>query len=159
MPIRFASPADLPRITEVALAAFGPITWQVTIDRLYGPLNGHDWRERWKQRMEKAFAEQTILVLEEGNAIVGFACGDLNEAFGLAHIDILAVDPAAHGKGYGRTLLQAIEDHFASLGARHVTLESLADNEVANSLYDRSGYQRVAHHVNWFKKLERGPGA
>src|ERR1051326_593832 len=126
MSIRLATPADLPRITEIALAAFGSITWQVTIDRLYGPLNGHDWQARWVARMEKAFREQMIFVLEDDGAILGFACGTLNKTFGLGNIDILAVDPVSHGNGHGRQLLKAIEDQFSSLGATHVQLESLA---------------------------------
>ncbi len=153
MAIRPATAADLPRLIEVSLASFGPITWQRNIDRLFGPLKGRDWRERWKRRVEKAFGEQTILVLEENGALLGYACGTVDDPIGLGHIDILAVDPGARGKGYGRRLLRAIEQHFAASGATHVTLESLSDNEVANSLYRRDGYQELARHLNWFKKL------
>jgi ribosomal protein S18 acetylase RimI-like enzyme len=153
MLIRPATPADLPRLVEVSLASFGPITWQREVDRLFGPLRGQDWRDRWKRRVEKSFGEQTILVLEEDAAILAYACGTLDEAIGLGHIDILAVDPSAQGKGYGRTLLRAIEDHFASRGATHVQLESLVDNETANTLYRRHGYHQLARHINWFKKL------
>ena len=154
MPVRLATSADLPRLIEVSLASFGPITWQRTVDRLFGPLNGHDWRNRWKRRVEKAMQEQTILVLEENGGILGYGCGTLDSALGLGHIDILAIDPAAQGKGHGRRLLRAMEGHFQRQGATHVTLESLADNETANSLYERHGYQRLAQHINWFKKLD-----
>lgn len=154
MQIRPATPGDLPRLVEVSLASFGPITWQRTVDRIFGPLHGHDWRDRWRRRVEKATQEQTILVLEENNEMLGYACGTLDTTLGLGHIDILAVDPSAQGKGYGLKLLRAIEDHFQSQGATHVTLESLVDNEIANALYERHGYQRLAQHINWFKKLE-----
>src|SRR5712692_885281 len=153
MPIRPATPSDLPRLIDLSLASFGPITWQRAVDRIFGPLRGQDWQARWRRRVEKAAREQTILVLEEDGAILGYACGTLDSVLGLAHIDILAVDPSAQGKGSGRRLLAAMEDHFRAQGATHLTLESLIDNDVANSLYERHGYQRLAQHINWFKKL------
>ena len=153
MPFRLATPGDLPRLTEVSLAAFGPVTWQQTVDRIFGPLNGRDWRERWKGRVEKAFREQTVLVLEENSDILGYACGSLDPNLALGHIDILAVDPAVQGHGHGRRLLHAIEDYFLGQGATHVQLESLVDNETANALYRREGYEALASHINWFKKI------
>lgn len=154
MPIRAAIPTDLSKLIEISLASFGPITWQRAVDRIFGPLNGQDWQARWRRRIEKAAGEQTILVLEEDGAMLGYTGGTLDPALRLAHIDILAIDPSAQGKGHGRRLLSAMEDHFRSQGAAHVTLESLIDNDVANSLYERHGYQRLAQHINWFKKLE-----
>jgi len=58
-----------------------------------------------------------------------------------------------HGQGHGRRLLRAFEDHFRALGATYLTLESLTDNETANALYRQEGYQVLAQHFNWFKKL------
>jgi ribosomal protein S18 acetylase RimI-like enzyme len=153
MRTRPAVPGDLSRIIEVSLAAFETVTWQRTVDRLFGPLRGLDWRERWRIRMEKAFQEETFVVLEENHQIIGYSCGTLDAATGVAHIDILAVDPAGQRRGCGRRLLSAMEEYFLSQGATHVTLESLVDNETANSLYRRTGYQQLAQHINWFKKL------
>jgi len=155
---RLATPADLPRLVEISLASFGAITWQRTVDRLFGPLNGHDWQERWRRRVETVLREQTILVLEESGEILGYASGTVDEALGLGHLEILAVDAAAQGKGHGRRLLQDFERHCFSRGARHLTLESLTDNEPANELYRREGYQAVAQHFNWFKKIGEGGG-
>ncbi|MBI3698618.1 MAG: hypothetical protein HY238_27740, partial [Acidobacteria bacterium] len=55
----------------------------------------------------------------------------------------------------GLLLLRAMEEHFLGRGASHVTLESLTGNETANALYRREGYQDLARHINWFKKIER----
>lgn len=151
--IRLATLDDLPRLIEVSLAAFDSVTWARRVERDFGPLKGQDWQARWRRRVEKAFREQTFLVLEEGGRVVGYACGALDEVIGLGHIDILAVEPSAQGRGHGRTLLRAIEEHFAAQGAGHVTLESLTDNETANTLYRREGYRAMAQHFNWFKKL------
>jgi len=154
--IRFATAEDLPRLIEVSLASFGEITWQRTVDRLFGPLNGYDWRDRWRRRVERALAEQTFLAAVENERIVGYACGTVDRSLGLSHIDILAVDPAAQGRGHGRRLLSAILDYFRSQGATHVTLESLVDNEAANALYRKEGFHQVASHFNWFRKITAG---
>ena len=147
-------PADLPRLIEVSLASFAPITWQRAVDEKFGLLNGHDWQDRWRRRVEKALREQTILVLEAEGAVLGYACGTVDAALGLAHLDILAVDPAAQGRGAGRLLLREAERYFASRGATHLTLESLNTNVAANALYQAEGYCTLACHWNWFKKLD-----
>jgi len=152
--IRLAVPQDLPRLVEVSLASFGEVTWQRAVDRVFGPLNGRDWRDRWRLRVEKALQEQTILVLERGSELLGYACGTVDPAVGLGHIDILAVDPSVQGQGCGRRLLRAMEDYFLSQDAGHVSLEALVENDTANSLYRREGYRQMACHINWFKKLE-----
>lgn len=153
MTIRPANAEDLPRLVEVCLASFGTITWQRKVDEQFGPLNRYDWRERWKRRVVKAFTDQQFLVLVEEGAILGCACGTVDKTTGLGHLDILAIDPAAQGKGRGKALLRAMEDFFASQGATHVTLESLVDNEAANALYRKEGFQPIASHYNWFKKI------
>ena len=43
---RLATPNDTPRLEELALAGFGPITWARTVNEKFGDLNGKDWKER-----------------------------------------------------------------------------------------------------------------
>lgn len=151
--IRLGAPDDLPRLIEISLAAFGEVTWQRAVDREFGPLKGLDWRERWRRRVEKGMREQTFLLLVEQNVIAGYACGTVDQATGLGHLDILAVDPACQGQGHGRRLLYAFQDWVRSQGGSHLTLESLTDNETANALYRREGFLTLASHLNWFKKI------
>jgi ribosomal protein S18 acetylase RimI-like enzyme len=152
--IRLGTPEDLPRLIEVSLASFGTVTWQRAVDARFGPLQGIDWRERWRRRVERAMQDQTFLVLVEEGQIAGYACGTFEPAVGLGHLDILAVDPAHQGKGYGRRLLYGFEDWVRSQGGSHLTLESLTDNETANELYRKEGYEVLASHLNWFKKIK-----
>jgi ribosomal protein S18 acetylase RimI-like enzyme len=152
--IRPATAADLPRLVEISLASFGPITWQRAVDEKFGPLRGHDWQDRWRRRVERAFHAQDVLVLEEDGRLLGYACGVVDPAIALGHLDILCIDPAAQGRGLGRLLLRAIQQHFASQGATHVTLESLAGNDTANALYRAEGFEVLANHWNWFKKID-----
>jgi len=151
--LRRGTPDDLPSLIEVSLASFATVTWQRTVDAKFGPLGGLDWRERWRRRVERALQEQTFLVLLEEDRIAGYACGTVDPVTGLGHLDILAVDPAYQGKGYGRRLLYAFEDWVRSQGGSHLTLESLTDNETANRLYQSERYQVLASHLNWFKKI------
>lgn len=151
--IRLGTPDDLPRLIEVSLASFDTVTWQRSVDSIFGPLNGLDWRERWHRRVERAMQEETFLVLVEDDRIAGYACGTVDRASGLGHLDILAVDPACQGKGHGRQLLHAFEDWLRSQGAGHLTFESLTDNDAANHLYLEEGFQALASHYNWFKKI------
>jgi ribosomal protein S18 acetylase RimI-like enzyme len=151
--IRLGTPDDLPRLIEVSLASFGTVTWQRTVDSVFGPLNGLDWRERWRRRVERAMQEETFFVLVEDDRVAGYACGTVDPAIGVGHLDILAVDPACQGKGHGRQLLHAFQDWLRSQGAAHLTFESLTDNDAANHLYLKEGFQAVASHYNWFKKI------
>ena len=155
--IRRGELEDLPRLVEISLAAFESVTWQREVDRLFGPLHGQDWKQRWRRRVARAIAEQTFLVLEENGRIAGYACGTLDKAIGLGHLDILAVDPAVQGHGHGCRLLHAFEEWVRAQGGSYLTLESLTGNETASALYRREGYQALASHYNWFKRLS-GPG-
>jgi GNAT superfamily N-acetyltransferase len=71
-----------------------------------------------------------------------------------AHIEVLAVRPAAQGRGIGRTLIGAVEDWARRRGHAHVTLNVFADNTRARTVYQRLGY--LAETVHYVKPLEPG---
>ena len=58
----------------------------------------------------------------------------------LLNIHDLAVLPQHRGKGAGRALLQAAEDHARREGCCRVTLEVLESNAGARALYRRFGF-------------------
>jgi ribosomal protein S18 acetylase RimI-like enzyme len=70
-----------------------------------------------------------------------------------AHLEVLAVDPAAQGRGIGRALVEAAERWARDRGYRHITLNVFARNERARALYERLGYQPET--VHYFKHLDR----
>jgi len=155
MPLTFrlANRSDYPRLEEMVLDAFAPITWFRRVDELFGPINGLDWRQRWQLRLKAAFASQTVLVGEESGAIVAYASGTYDPATRSAYIDLLAVDSRRQGKGYGRQMLRAIIAHFKQQGAQHAHLDCLANNETGNRLYESEGFRKVAEHARWWLKL------
>ena len=155
MPLTFrlANPADYPRLEEMVLEAFAPVTWLSRVDEIFGPINGLDWHQRWQLRLKAAFARQTVLVGEESGAIVAYASGTYDPATRSAYIDLLAVDSRRQGQGHGRQMLRAIIDHFKQQGAQHAHLDCLTSNQTGNRLYESEGFQKVAEHARWWLKL------
>jgi ribosomal protein S18 acetylase RimI-like enzyme len=155
MPLTFrlATPSDHPCLEKMVIEAFAPITWFRRVDDLVGPLNGLDWRERWKLRMKSVFQRQVVLVGEAEGEIVAYASGTYDAATRSAFVDLLAVDAAHQSKGYGRQMLRAILAHFKGQGAEHAHLDCLADNDAGNGLYEAEGFQKVAEHFRWWIEL------
>ncbi len=56
---------------------------------------------------------------------------------------MLAVDPAAGGRGVATTLVQHVLDAWRARGARAVALSTLPDMAVAHRLYERFGFVRA----------------
>ena len=150
---RPATQDDTPRLEELALAGFGPITWARRVDEKFGTLNGKDWKERWKLRLKHIFATQIILVAEKGGETVGFASGTLDTDCKLAYIDLIAVDPKSQGQGLGRELLRAMLKLMSERGAEHAHLDCLVDNDAGNRLYRSEGFEEVARHIRWFRRI------
>ena len=55
----------------------------------------------------------------------------------------IAVAPTAQGQGLGRRLLDALLDEGRRREATEVLLEVRADNEAAQALYRRAGFDRI----------------
>jgi len=54
----------------------------------------------------------------------------------------LYVEPAARGHGVGEALMQAARELARGNGAAEILLQTARDNETAQRLYERLGYQR-----------------
>jgi ribosomal protein S18 acetylase RimI-like enzyme len=70
----------------------------------------------------------------------GIACGVINAytAFAEIYIDDIWVDTAHRGKGYGRKLLQELEDHFTGQGFNNLNLCTSAFQ--APEFYKKCGF-------------------
>jgi ribosomal protein S18 acetylase RimI-like enzyme len=151
--LRPATPADHVAIERLVIDAFEPITWQKKLDARFGPLNGQDWQQRWHDRLAKIFATQIVLVGELDGLIAAVATMALDQPAALGFIDVLAVGREFQGRGLGREMLRATMQHLQSLGCRYVNLDCLTDNEAGNALYASDGFEEVARHIRWFRKL------
>ena len=150
---RLAEPADYEALETLTLDSFGPITWIRKVDERFGPLNGTDWRQRWKTRFRHAFDTQRVLVGEADGAIAAFASGTIDQQACLGYIDLLAVDRRFRGQGYGREMLRGMLAYFKEQGCRHAHLECLSDNDPGNSLYRSEGWVEMARSVRWFTEI------
>jgi ribosomal protein S18 acetylase RimI-like enzyme len=150
---RLAEPSDYAVLEKLTIESFEPITWLRKVDERFGPLNGRDWRERWRARFQHAFNTQRVLVGEAEGELVAFASGTLDAAAGLGFIDLLAVDRRFQGRGYGREMLRGMLAYFKGEGAGHVHLECLTDNEAGNALYRSEGFEDLAQSVHWFIRI------
>uniref|UniRef100_UPI003784F276 GNAT family N-acetyltransferase n=1 Tax=Methylocella sp. TaxID=1978226 RepID=UPI003784F276 len=73
-----------------------------------------------------------------------------------ARLYSIALDPAAHGRGYGRLLLAASEEAARARGARTLRLEVRDDNARAIRLYEQAGYGAFGRYEDYY---EDGGGA
>jgi ribosomal protein S18 acetylase RimI-like enzyme len=141
--IRAATPSDFPALEELVISCFEPITWQKKLDEKIGPLNGLDWRERWRLRLAKIFATQEVLVGEVDGELAAMASGTVDRDAALGFIDVLGVGKDFQGRGLGRQMLRGMLSH----------LDCLTDNDAGNALYRSEGFEETARHIRWFRRL------
>jgi ribosomal protein S18 acetylase RimI-like enzyme len=151
--IREASADDRAAIEAMVIESFEPITWQKKLDANIGPLNGHDWRARWRLRLQRIFETQLVLVGEVDGRIVAMASATLDREAALGYIDVLGVAQADQGCGYGRQMLRGMIDHLKHRGIQYVNLDCLTTNDGGNALYQSEGFEEVARHIRWFRKI------
>ena len=94
---------------------------------------------------EQFLGNRGFLVAVQDGAVVGYAIADVRSNHGrdLGHLKDIAVHPEAQGEGVGRALLRRVLFTLAVAGAAVVKLEVREDNDVAQSLYEDVGFERV----------------
>ncbi|MGC9398770.1 MAG: ribosomal protein S18-alanine N-acetyltransferase [Anaerolineae bacterium] len=97
------------------------------------------WR-RWKQKRSPV------------QEIHGFAGVRLESK--RAHISTLAVHPHWRGQGFGELLLITLLEKALREGAERVTLEVRVSNAVAQALYRKYTFHKVAHLPAYYKDGE-----
>jgi len=150
---RLAMPADFPRLEKLVIDSFEPITWTKKLDAKVGPLNGRDWRARWKARLRNVFETEVVLLAQTDGEICAMASATIDRESALGFIDLLAVSREFQGRGFGREMLRGMIEHLKGLGCQYVHLDCLTDNDAGNALYRSEGFEEVARHIRWFRKV------
>lgn len=91
----------------------------------------------------------TSPALTGAGEILGY--GGLWKIEGEAHISTIAIHPANRGHGYGEILLAGMFGKAAQLNAEFIVLEVRVSNTVAQSLYRKYGFNRVARKKNYYR--------
>lgn len=106
-------------------------------------------RRTFRYLLSKANAD--TLIAEEEGKVAGYAMVLFNTGTSLARLYSLAVDPNWQGKGIGRALMQATEEHAIAHGCVTMRLEVRADGERARILYESQGYRQIGTVENYYE--------
>ena len=131
MKIRFGTAADIPEIARVINAAYRVEDFFVRGNRT----SDEDIRVRM------AAPGNCFIVAEGPGSLVGAVALDIAESRG--HFAMLAVDPHHQGRGIGRMLMSAIDDHCRSEGCTTLDIEVVNLREELPSFYEGFGYEAV----------------
>lgn len=146
--VRYATPADLARITDIEREA----------DEQFRPLwtgAGRDWASWPGPTPAAERARQPGFVLAVGDPLLGFAhVLDLTGRAGPGpqgrrlHLDQISVRPTARGRGAGEMLIRAAMGAALDRGARELTLMAYADVPWNGPWYARHGFTEVTADTN-----------
>jgi ribosomal protein S18 acetylase RimI-like enzyme len=136
--VRPAAPAELDAVADLCVAAYAPFLRE----------NGH--YTATLRDVERRVREATLLVAADGDALLGTVTfvpdgGPLGEIATSDETEfrMLAVDPAAQGRGVGTTLLRHVLSESAALGRAGVVCSSLPQMRAAHRVYERLGFRRA----------------
>jgi ribosomal protein S18 acetylase RimI-like enzyme len=124
---------------------------------------------RWRARLRTPPAGWTTTVVEDGEAVVGFASiGPSRDERGIGELYAIYVDPSHWSTGAGRMLLEEGEAQLRS-AYDEATLWVLEENPRARRFYERAGWAPDgarkaevrwgvrAPEVRYRKRLTAGP--
>jgi len=140
--IRPATPADHPAVALLTVAAYRA-DWQVT--------PGHSYEKSLADVAARAAAGELLVATDPGTGKVlgsvlfvlpGSRYAELAGP-GEAEFRMLAVDPAAQGRGVGEALTRACLERAETSGCRTVRIFTRDFAKPAHRLYERLGFVRT----------------
>jgi ribosomal protein S18 acetylase RimI-like enzyme len=137
--IRLAGPEDLDAIGEVTVAAYADFTLGPSdpyVARLRDAAARHQQAELWLAEDDGAVLG-TVTVCPPGSVWREISRPDEGE------FRMLAVSPAARGRGVGEALARHAIARFAEAGVHAMVLSSLATMHGAHRIYERLGFERA----------------
>ncbi len=136
--IRGYRDTDADEVLRVNAAAFAHHPEQGSMDAV-------DLAERMA---EPWFDPQGLLVADTGSGLLAFHWTKQHDAEH-GEVYVVAVDPAAQGRGLGKAVTAAGLAHLASLGVRRIILYVESDNTAAIATYSKLGFEHTSTHVQY----------
>jgi ribosomal protein S18 acetylase RimI-like enzyme len=97
--------------------------------------------------------ESVVLVARYSNTTVGFAI--MRYGDDVAHLNLLAVDPAHRRRGLARKLMTWLEDTALTAGTFIIGLELRATNQEAFAFYAALGYRELGRVSGYYQGIEQ----
>ena len=136
--IRHAAPAEFAAVADVCVAAYAPFV-----------AGDHAYQAELRDVARRAAAADVLVAAGDGRVLGtvtfvpdGGPLGEIAES-GEAEFRMLAVDPAAHGRGVGTALLRRVLDDSRRRGRAGVVCSSLPEMRAAHRVYERLGFRRA----------------
>jgi ribosomal protein S18 acetylase RimI-like enzyme len=136
--IRTAAPAELPVVADLCVAAYAPV---LAADHYVAVL---------RDVGRRAAEAELLVAAEPGGGVLGTVTfvpdgGPLGEIAGAHETEfrMLAVDPAAQGRGVGTALIRRLLDDSRRLGKQGIVCSSQHEMRAAHRVYERLGFRRA----------------
>jgi mycothiol synthase len=97
---------------------------------------------------EPWFDPEGLLVADAGDGLLAFHWTKQHSA-DLGEVYVVAVDPAAQGRGLGKAVTAAGIAHLAARGVRRIILYVESDNAPAIATYSKLGFAHTSTHVQY----------
>jgi mycothiol synthase len=136
--IRGYRESDADEVLRVNAAAFAHHPEQ-------GSMDAADLAERMAQPW---FDPAGLLVADTGSGLLAFHWTKQHDS-GHGEVYVVAVDPAAQGRGLGKAITAAGLAHLAALGVRRILLYVESDNAPAIATYSKLGFEHTSTHVQY----------
>ncbi|WP_030543026.1 GNAT family N-acetyltransferase [Streptomyces albus] len=134
--VRTITEEDLPPLSRLDEAVFAEHAYPYFVLRQLYDLHGDQ-----------------LLVLDDGDALVGYVLVGTQSDKSRSWILGLGIDRRSRGRGFGRQLMAEALRRLRAAGVREVRLTVEPANTAAVELYESMGFTRLDHHENYF-----GPG-
>jgi ribosomal protein S18 acetylase RimI-like enzyme len=140
MEFRAATVDDLPVIAEIFLRCWTISYKSVLSESARNSFTLESAAELWRKSIELPEDKQTLLLIDGEKAVAVFRIGSDKDDSSRGHLFSLYVDPDSAGRGFGKSALREAIERNRDRGFTQMTLWVFADNEIANSLYTKSGF-------------------
>jgi ribosomal protein S18 acetylase RimI-like enzyme len=140
MEFRAATVDDLPVIAEIFLRCWTISYKSVLSESARNSFTPESAAELWRKSIEIPEDKQTLLLIDGEKAVAVFRIGSDKDDPLRGHLFSLYVDPDSAGRGFGKSALREAIERNRDRGFTQMTLWVFADNEIANSLYTKSGF-------------------